>query len=785
MNTPDTKYAAPRTASARGIVALENSEATCFPITDLERWLRVNADAFKNEKVDLLTVQPNPDRLRPLIAEAKRLGMAVSLRTNAATPPAGLLNACAADLLDLFLTPASLDAPHLEAWAVEATRQGLPLRLQWTAPFNDANPDTLAERTRALKPAMVNLALYDPLAPNQPPHANGLETVRFLNDLAQRLADAPFPINILALPFCLADEHLRPYVVNAPQAARTHEHYDPRAFQFATAAVQCRPNEAGKAIIALLGRNTAMTSFVDDKLMPWFLEGTRRHILLLIWRKLTRRLRAVQGYPKPLEPTENAYAEALAQSEQARARALGPQCARCRLRIICDHDSEQFRRAAPGLTLQSIPGEPVPDPFHYASEQHPYTDALDAARIEAAAPPEKLVETALDTVTNRPPTREIDSKEYAVEGSGMLYMPGGNRWYSFSDTEKTSTPLARLTPPFTIAATFGGGIAEYIGFSFGRYAKVLCPMIAYTHQLVLHADATGAYVLLRDGIPVQPAAFEEIRYAPRRLAGVVEPRICICNIDNAIVTQTVLLWDADSQAALHSDHVTYSALIVSTKYSRRLQMVLLCLAHQRHFDLDRLEVVVSYVPGIDATDDIIESMRLAYPRLRIVRVPFPEAKARAKGFMINESAHACSGEWIVLLDSDILVGPDTFAQMDNARHATAFIAADGRKMLTPEVTAQILLGDIQPWRDWEALLQGPGEFRLREAVGVPIGFFQAFKKSCLDRVPYEELNHFEGSDWRFGDRMVAEFGKETRLSGVPVLHLDHGGSQWYGTSKQR
>ena len=44
----------------------------------------------------------------------------------------------------------------------------------------------------------------------------------------------------------------------------------------------------------------------------------------------------------------------------------------------------------------------------------------------------------------------------------------------------------------------------------------------------------------------------------------------------------------------------------------------------------------------------------------------------------------------------------------------SWLAADGRKMLTPEITARILMGEIAPWREWDALLEGPGELRPRE-----------------------------------------------------------------------
>jgi len=153
--------------------------------------------------------------------------------------------------------------------------------------------------------------------------------------------------------------------------------------------------------------------------------------------------------------------------------------------------------------------------------------------------------------------------------------------------------------------------------------------------------------------------------------------------------------------------------------------------------------------------------------------------------VINESVRAASGEWIVLLDADTILAPNMFAKMEEVADTSDFIVPDGRKMLTAETTARVLLGELQPWRDWEALLESPGEYRLREADGVPIGYFQCVRKTCMKKVQYMELDHFEGADWWFGYHMRESFGQETRLSGVPVLHLEHGGSQWYGTQKQR
>jgi len=243
------------------------------------------------------------------------------------------------------------------------------------------------------------------------------------------------------------------------------------------------------------------------------------------------------------------------------------------------------------------------------------------------------------------------------------------------------------------------------------------------------------------------------------------------------------IWHGDRTAEDREGEAKYSVIIVNTRYARRLEAVLRSLAHQKDFDLGKLEVIICYVPGIDTTDDLIDSVRAAYPRLRVLRSPFPEQHVRSKGFIINESLRMASGEWVVFLDADTLVAPTMFANVEKVEADSYFIAPDGRKMLTPEITAKVLLGEIEPWNEWDELLKGPGEMRLRESHGVPIGFCQCVRATCLDEVRYLEMDHFEGSDMQFGLHMLRRFGAATRLIGLPALHLDHGGSQWYGTQK--
>ena len=144
-----------------------------------------------------------------------------------------------------------------------------------------------------------------------------------------------------------------------------------------------------------------------------------------------------------------------------------------------------------------------------------------------------------------------------------------------------------------------------------------------------------------------------------------------------------------------------------------------------------------------------------------------------------------TGEWVTLLDADILLPPDFFARLDALGDDAIFAAPEGRHMLDAATTARILLGEFRPWDHYNELRQQAEEYRHHESDGVPPGFCQSVRRLVFESVRYEELDHFEGSDWWFSRRVMDQFGPVRRLDGMAVLHLDHGGSQWYGTGKQR
>ena len=691
-------------------------------------------------------------------------------------------------LFDVFLCPANPEAPLLGDWFDACRAREVPVRVQFQAPFDAAlDANALADRLAAAGVPVVNLILSDPFTPGRPcrDEQESLATVDAMNALATAVDARGIEANIYGLPLCLVSEDNLALAGNTMRFFLDHQQYKRAAHELATALYPRAPFMVEKLIPMLLLRHTCFDNPVDKKLLDWLLKKHRRlYVWTLAFHKLARHLHlAAINAPKAIDNSVEAH---LAEIERLRAKhqhALGPTCSQCSLHRICDRETAEFTRMLPGLAVSARDGDPVVSPHAFAANQHKHYDAIDELRRGLPPLKEALAKEANDLVTNVPAPRELDMKCYYAENTAFTGMPGAVRWYSVTNSEKISTVLVTVAAPFTLAVTFGGGLAEQIGFSIGRHIKLVCPMIATTHRLVLHVDEDGHYVLLRDGIPIEPTEFEGQYYTPVRLPTVVEPRLSAWNIDESICMQNLVLWEG-KRTLTGPEKVKFSVITVCTRYSRRLEASLRCLAHQQGLDPGEIEAIVGYVPGLDATDDVINSVRAAYPEMRILRCTFPEQNAKSKGFMINESLRMASGEWVVLLDADILLGPNMLAELGQVDDQYVWAAPEGRKMLPPDTTAKVLLGDVHPWDRWQELVDGPGEFRYHEGEILPIGFCQCVRRWCMDKVKYNEYEHFEGADWEFMVDIRDQCGEGTWLT-TPALHLDHGGSQWYGTQTHR
>lgn len=769
----------------RGLVLTYNHRKTPFALTAIKKWIRLSSTLFKVEKIDLMISGGTACYLNELAEFARHEKTALSLRIKELDIFEQLPQLMAAGIHDVFMTPDEVDGARLASCISVCKAAGLPARVQLLAPaVNCPNPDQLAEYLK--EAVVVNVALTDPFSHTQPRKnvKECDETVAWMNRLVRALDNRNVEANLIGLPYCHVDEANYPHAQSEQQYFLDHQHYAKSAYDLAQKIYRCGPHRMDKVVENLLSQRRSLHNGIDKAVLPWILEHPRLYARVWMFHKFTRHLRFSKT-PAPLPENPGACEAVLEKIRLEQRRTLGPECARCCFQKICDHETKAFREILPCLRVKAQEGCPIVSPLVFSADRIRYYDAYDAARVKLPAHLADLAETVRATIMHTPPTREIAVDAYEIEGHYNPPDDASRRWYSFSNCELLSTVLTRLEPPFTLGLTFGGGIAEHIGFSFGRHLKILCPMIDYSHKLTLHVDKDGYYVLLRDGVQVRPTEFDGASRLPVRLSGALEPRISIHNVDGFLITQTLLLWEGASTDSPPVSQVRYSVIIVSTRYTRRLQATLLGLAHQKGIDPQCMEVVVAYVPGIDGTDDLIESMGLAHPHLRIVRSSFSENHVHSKGFMINESLHVASGEWIVLMDSDIVAPPDLFEKMEAVQQDTHFIAPDGRKMLTPEMTGRILLGEARPWEEYDAISETTKDYRYREGDSIPCGFFQCIRREILKNLPYHELDHFEASDWIFARDVVQAYGKETRLEGVAVLHLDHGGRQWYGTAKHR
>ncbi len=764
----------------RGLMSLRDRKGRSYSLLTLQRWLRLNRSAYDTFKIDVIAIEDDIDTFCALSDEAGACDIRLSMRAKSVSSGTALKLA-QKRALDVFLCPESDDVSDIAQSLTACSDANLPVRLQLQAPFgDDFDAESFAGAILKYDVPVVNIALFDGFARNK--GSGDSKTVEKMNALASCLSANVAEINLIGLPLCLVDKANLPYAINSAQFHRHHQHYHRFSYDLAKLVYRRSPGIAAMIVRILLARYTSAPNPIDNKLFPWLVYHPWFNLRVGTIRSLTRGMRFLPG-SRSVESPALLYDRALAKARLEASQQMDARCRDCSLRRICDHDTAGFRAVLPGVQVQAQAGDAIIDPMSFCKERHTHFDDVDDVRANIEDSRQDLAEKARRIVECEQPTKEIGATQYSVDGGWGLDMPGALGWYSVTNTEKMSTVLARVSAPFTISASFGGGIADYIGFSLGRHCKIVCPMVEFAHTLVLHVAEDGSFVLLRDGKPVAPVSFDGLNHVPLRLGNSLEPRLSVWNIDMQIQTQAVMLWEgADEQQ--HAG-LKYSIIVVSVRFARRLQATLRSIAHQKDFDLAKLEVIVAYVPGIDATGDVLDGLNLSCPDLRVVRSTFSVKNAASKGFMINESARLASGEWVVLLDSDIVLGPKTFAELDSVSRDCKFAAPDGRIMLSPETTAAILMNDIEPWNDWDKVVEESKAGAVRDCDGTPIGFFQAVKRECLEQVPYDELEHFAGADSRFGEEIEAKFGEAVRLKGLPVLHLDHSGSQWYGTKRHR
>ena len=755
--------------SARGIVTVQNGRGEQFPLVVMEQWVRYTRQVLNAEKIDVWANAESISIMDSLWPLAQQLNCKLGLKTDATGCVPDLSAWKKNGLWDVRLTPKLLDDSRFLAWLEACTQHDIPIHLEY--PFSSLDQArSLSSLLEQYPVVTLSLTLTSTVLISE-------ADIKNLIELLDTIHDIPCTKYVYDIPLCVLPERYWPLLHNRRQDTLSNNGYIPTSDALCMSIRRKKISTGTKIVRMMLARHTLHKTPSDEILLPFLLRGGYRYLFQRLIRRMTQHWNVLCGLPKP--QTLPYVEQALEDNFEIDPASTPKTCTECCMHRICD-----FGKTVQPTLLNLVKGNVVLDPMHYCSKQITYIDPIDQLRIDQRNPGRRILNDAHKILSHQQATQVLSSEDYAVEDSFSEATEAGVKWWSLTNSEKVSTALGEFCLPLTIEVEVGAGIADYMGFSFGGHINIMCPMVAYRHTLAIHINSSGEYVLLRDGKAVPPTHFEGQHYLPLHLGNLLQPRLSFWNIDDCILTQNLRIWTTPTENKIASNRVRYSIIVVCTQFARRLQAVLCNLAHQKHIDLDTIEVLVAYVPGLDATDDLLDQIALLYPALRIVRSPFPKDRLHAKGLMINESFKLASGDWIVLLDADILLPPDFFTRLNTVADSERFIAPDGRRLLTPETTASILLGETKPWDEWNTLVNDSGEFRHRETQGIPVGFCQCFKAEYLEKHPYIELEHFETADMEFGKYLLKECGEEYRLSGVPVLHLDHNGSQWYGTRKQ-
>lgn len=761
---PPLQAAPVESLPCRGIILAHNNRKQYFREKDYHRWAAYCGQVCQCPKIDLLAWGPIPQGLLSTIAYVREFDGVVSLRTDGTVPPDGLEAAAEEGLGDVFLCPPSMMDTHLPQWLEACSRLALPVRLQLQMPRIDT---AQAERLIAAWPGagvrMVTVVLEDPFQSISPCQTaeEGQQVIDICTMLAELLPKQGVELHLVGLPSGLLVPTAAPYAVSVRGYRYTHHNYDRQSLLFAQRLFPRSPMAGRSLLLLALKRHTVSLNVTDR----WLTEKLYIHST----------------------PLHNAYMYAAKRWRTWRGTGL--------VRALHAPDGEVFQSPGTGTPCRAeqeraarllcLEGYDPPEPTAVVSAEIPqprYYDRFDEEKRGQAALWEVLAREARALERTRLPSRVFSEDEWATYDAFVIPEYGATAWLTSLSGKKISTLIEMMNPPFMVAVTVGGGIAELVGFQLTPSCKILCPMVETRHTLILYVRGDGRYVLLRDGIPMDPVAIPGEYPAPRRAPCVVRLFFIAWDIEERLTFSPFRLWRQPSPEQAPAAAPVYSVVIFCTRFARRLSAVLQCLAHQEDFDLSKLEVVVGYVPGMDATEDILDSLRLTHPELRVVHATFPRQNIRSKGYVLNQCMEMASGSRILLLDADTLLPPTLFAALERDCPEHPFIFPKGRAMLGPEVTAKILQGELHPWESWERLIQSADEIREQEALGVPIGYFQCFNRECLETIRYPEYEHFQGADYEFALGLREHFGEEFRLD-FPVAHLDHSGSQWLGAER--
>lgn len=227
--------------------------------------------------------------------------------------------------------------------------------------------------------------------------------------------------------------------------------------------------------------------------------------------------------------------------------------------------------------------------------------------------------------------------------------------------------------------------------------------------------------------------------------------------------------------------VDFAFLACCYKYLQRFRIFIDSIVRQ-DYPLERIEVALALPGNPDGIIEYIDTLRMVYPQLGIRIVELPEEARRNKGKMINAAFGATSAQVVMSTDVDI-VFPQDFVRTMLARHRSNLVLGCWRTPLSKEITAQILIGNLDPIQHFSVLQQqwdkGEETGGVRQGM---LGYCQVVDRSVFEAVGYpEEFEGYNQSDIVFIDRLREQAGVESLfMKDYFVLHLSHS-RDWTGT----
>ena len=223
-----------------------------------------------------------------------------------------------------------------------------------------------------------------------------------------------------------------------------------------------------------------------------------------------------------------------------------------------------------------------------------------------------------------------------------------------------------------------------------------------------------------------------------------------------------------------------SVLTCCYKYLQRLRVFLRALAHQT---LDRrdYEVVITNPQSPDGLAEYIEALRLAQPDLNLALADAPEQLKGNRGWMITRAFERSSGRAVMVADCDCIMPPHFLGKAVAVleKHPDRVLGAR-RNFLSPETTARILCGFVDPIAHFERLR---GE-DCQEELGYRgvLGYCQIVTREVFERTKYrDDIESIARSDVTFVEDLWAQQRvAPLQLEDETLLHLWHP-RDWAGT----